>query len=150
MLFLQFLEWNMNSYSPCFSTIETHGRSDVGCERSFQLCDVVLESFVASGQFVEKLLVECVALCTTARQHENVTSNELMNNFAVGGDTAESNIDVAFKLYGHLEESKTHTHKNSIDINAEFLGVKKYCTNVKLQMVTKYNVDVILEVPLKF
>lgn len=63
---------------------------------------LVLESFVASGQLVEKLLIERVALLTTARGHENVASNELVNNFAVGGHTAKSNVDVAFKLYGHL------------------------------------------------
>lgn len=46
---------------------------------------------------------------------------------------------------------RNQKHKNSININAEFLGVKKkYCTDVKLQMVTKYNVAVILEIPLKF
>ena len=66
---------------------------------------------MATGQLVEKLLVERVALCTTASRHENVASDELMNNFAIGSDTAKSNVDVAFKLYGHLEESETHTQE---------------------------------------
>lgn len=72
------------------------------------LCD--LESFVATGQLVEKLLVKRVALFTAARQHEYVSSDELVDNFTVGGHAAKSNIDVAFKLYGHLEESETHTN----------------------------------------
>lgn len=70
-------------------------------------CVLVLESFVATGQLVEKLLIERVGLLTTACRHENVPSNKLMNNFAVGSHAAKSNIDVAFKLYGHLEESET-------------------------------------------
>lgn len=64
---------------------------------------------MAAGQLVEKLLIKRVALCTTASRHENVASNKLMNNFAVGSHAAKSNVDVAFKLYGHLSE--THTHK---------------------------------------
>lgn len=95
---------------------------------------------MASGQFVEKFLIERVALGTTARRHEDVASNELVNNLAVGGDAAKGDIDVAFKLYGNLGESKTH----SINMNGEFLEVKKYRANVKLQMMTTYNVDVIL------
>lgn len=71
---------------------------------------LVLESFVAAGQLVEKLLIQRAALLTTARRHENVASNELVNDFAVGGDTAKSDVDVAFKLYGQLEETGTHTH----------------------------------------
>lgn len=61
-----------------------------------------LESFVATGQFMEKLLVERVAFFSTACGHENVTSDELMNNLTVSGHTAKSNVDVALKLYGHL------------------------------------------------
>lgn len=63
---------------------------------------------MATGQLVEKLLIERVALLTTARRHENVASNEFVNDFAVGGHATKSNVDVAFKLYGHLEESETH------------------------------------------
>lgn len=73
------------------------------------LCVLVLESFMAPSQLVEKLLIERVALLTTACRHENVASDELVNDFAVGGYAAESDVDVAFKLYGHLEESETHT-----------------------------------------
>lgn len=58
---------------------------------------------------MEELLVERVALFTTACRHENIASNELVDNFAVGGHTAKSNIDFAFKLDGHLDESETHT-----------------------------------------
>ncbi len=63
---------------------------------------------MATGQLVEKLLIERVALLTTACRHENVASDELVNDFAVGGHAAKSNVDVSFKLYGHLEESETH------------------------------------------
>lgn len=121
---------------PLFRCFETHGGSDVGREQR----DLVSESFVASGQFVEKFLIERVALGTTARRHEDVASNELVNNLAVGGDAAKSDIDVAFKLYGNLGESKAH----SVNMNGEFLEVKKYRVNLKLQMMTKYNVDVTL------
>lgn len=64
---------------------------------------------MATGQLVEKLLVERVALLATARRHEDVASDELVDNFAVGGHAAKSNVDVAFKLYGHLEESETQS-----------------------------------------
>lgn len=57
---------------------------------------------MATGQLMKKLLVERVAFFSTACGHENVTSNELMNNFTVGGHAAKSNVDVALKLYGHL------------------------------------------------
>lgn len=67
-----------------------------------------LESFVATSQLMEKLLVERVAFFSTACGHENVTSDELMNNLAVGGYTAKSNVDVALKLYGHLGDWETH------------------------------------------
>lgn len=64
---------------------------------------------MATGQLMEKLLVERVAFLSTACGHENVTSDELMNNLTVGGHTAKSNVDVAFKLYGHLGIEK-HTN----------------------------------------
>lgn len=57
---------------------------------------------MTASELVEKLLIERVALLTTACRHENVASNELVNNFAVGGHAAKSNVDVSFKLYGHL------------------------------------------------
>lgn len=76
-----------------------------------RLCVLVLESFVAAGQLVEKLLIESVALRTTACRHENVSSNKLMNDFAVSSHTGKSNVDVAFKLNSHLEESETHKVK---------------------------------------
>lgn len=64
---------------------------------------------MATSQLMEKLLVERVALFTTACQHENIASDELVDNLAVGGHTAKSNIDFAFELDGHLEESETCT-----------------------------------------
>ena len=103
---------NIKSYSTWFSTVEAHRRSDVGCERSiFFVClrVLVLESFMASGQLVEQLLIERVALLTTACWHENVASNELMNDFAVSGHTTKGNVDVAVELYGHLEETEAQT-----------------------------------------
>lgn len=66
---------------------------------------------MSAGQLVEKLLVESVGLRTTACWHENVASDELVNDFAVSSHTAKSDVDVAFKLYGHLEESDTHRVK---------------------------------------
>lgn len=57
---------------------------------------------MAPGQLMKKLLVERVAFFSTACGHENVTSDELMNNFTVSGHTTKSNVDVALKLYGHL------------------------------------------------
>lgn len=64
---------------------------------------------------MEKLLVERVTLFTTARRHENIASDELVDNFAVGGHTAKSNIDFAFKLDGHLDESETHMDYFNMD-----------------------------------
>lgn len=61
-----------------------------------------LEGLVASRQLVEELLVERVAFFPTARGHEDVTADELVNNFTVGGHAAESNIDVSLELDGHL------------------------------------------------
>lgn len=75
-------------------------------------CVLVSESFMAAGQLVEKLLIERVALCTTACRHENVASDKLMDDFAVGSHAAKSNVDVAFKLYGHLEESQSKEQKS--------------------------------------
>lgn len=80
-------------------------RIDVGCEgsRSFVfVCVSVLESFVATGQLVEELLIERLALLTTACRHENVASDELVNDFAVGCHAAKGNVDIPFKLNGHL------------------------------------------------
>lgn len=57
---------------------------------------------MATGQLLKKLLVQRVAFFSTACRHENVASDELMNNFTVGGHTAKSNVDVTLKLYGHL------------------------------------------------
>lgn len=57
---------------------------------------------MTTGQLMEKLLVERVAFFSTARGHENVTTDKLVNNLTVGGHTAESNVDVALKLYRHL------------------------------------------------
>lgn len=89
------LKWNIKSSSTWFSTVETHK-----CGISW--CFLVLESFVAAGQLVEKLLIERVALRTAACRHEDVASDKLVNDFAVGGHAAKSDVDVAFKLYGHL------------------------------------------------
>lgn len=69
-----------------------------------------LESFVATGQLMEKLLIERVAFFSNACGHENVTSDELMNNLAVGGHAAKGNVDVALKLDGHLGDWETHKH----------------------------------------
>lgn len=59
---------------------------------------------MATGQLVEELLIERVALFTAACRHENVASDKLMNNFAVSCHTAEGNVHVPFKLNGHLQE----------------------------------------------
>lgn len=74
----------------------------------FCLCALVLESFMAACQLVEELLVERLTLFTTACWHKNVASNKLMNDFAVSSHTAESNVDIALKLNGHLGSQK-HT-----------------------------------------
>lgn len=65
---------------------------------------------MAAGQLVEKLLVERVAFFTTACWHEDVAANEFVHNFAVGGHAGKSDVNVAFKLNGHLGES--HTQKD--------------------------------------
>lgn len=59
---------------------------------------------MATGQLMEKLLVKRVAFFSAACGHENVTTDELMNNLTVGGHTAKSDVDVALKLYGHLRD----------------------------------------------
>lgn len=66
---------------------------------------------MAPGQLVEKLLVEFVAFLATARGHEDVASDEFMNNFAVGSHTAKRNVDVAFKLDGHLSRVRSRGGK---------------------------------------
>lgn len=71
---------------------------------------------MATGQLVEELLIECVALLTTPRRHEYVTSNELMNNFAVSSHTAEGNVHVPFKLNGHLEDQKHRRRRQNISL----------------------------------
>lgn len=72
---------------------------------------------MATGQLMEKLLVESVTFFSTACGHENITSDELVNNLAVSGHTAKSNVDVAFKLDGHLGDSETHTYSFSKKLN---------------------------------
>ena len=57
---------------------------------------------MATGQLVEELLIECVTLLAVARRHEDVASDKFVNNFTVGGHTAEGDIHVAIKLNGHL------------------------------------------------
>lgn len=64
---------------------------------------------MATGQLMKKLLVQRVAFFSTACGHENVTANELMNNFTVGSHTTKSNVDVALKLYGHLGRGERNT-----------------------------------------
>lgn len=83
----------------------------MGCQPSHCLgfCVSVLESFVATGQLVEQLLIERFALLPTACRHENVASDKLMNDFAISGHTAEGNVHIPFKLNGHLEEMKMNT-----------------------------------------
>lgn len=70
---------------------------------------------MAAGQLVEEFLVERVALLTTARRHENVASNKLVNDFAVSGYAAEGNVDIALKLNGHLEGSETHRQREEVN-----------------------------------
>lgn len=59
---------------------------------------------MASGQLMEELLIERVTLLTAARRHENVASNELMNDFTVSRYAAEGDVHVPFKLDGHLDK----------------------------------------------
>lgn len=71
---------------------------------------------MAAGQLVEELLVERVAFFTTACWHEDVATDEFVHNFAVGGHAGKSNVNVAFKLNGHLEESRTKKYDYDDDI----------------------------------
>lgn len=57
---------------------------------------------MAPSQLMEELLIERVALLTAARRHENVASDELVNNFTVSRYAAEGDVHVPFKLDGHL------------------------------------------------
>lgn len=81
--------------------------SSVFLDCTFQNTHFLSKSFVAAGQLVEKLLVERVTFFTTACWHEDVAADEFVHNFAVGGHAGKSNVHVAFKLDGHLEESHT-------------------------------------------
>lgn len=68
-------------------------------------------NFVSTSQFAKEVLVQRVAFLTTACWHEDVAADELVNYFAVGGHTAERDVNVSFKLYSHLEgsdEKDTH------------------------------------------
>lgn len=59
---------------------------------------------MATSEFVKKLLVQCVALFSCARQHEDVAPYVLVHYLTVCIHTAEGYVDVAVKLNGHLEE----------------------------------------------
>lgn len=59
---------------------------------------------MASGQLMEELLIERVALLTAARRHENIASNELVNNFTVSRHATEGDVHIPFKLDGHLDK----------------------------------------------
>lgn len=59
---------------------------------------------MASGEFVEKLLIQCVTLFSCARRHEDVAPNVLVHYLTVCIHTTEGYVDVAVKLDGHLEE----------------------------------------------
>jgi len=61
---------------------------------------------VSTRQLVEQLLVEGVGLLAIPRRHEDVAADELVNNLAVGGHTAEGDVHVAVKLDGHLERRR--------------------------------------------
>ena len=65
------------------------------------------QGFVAARQLVEQLLVEPVALLPRPRGHEDVASDELVDDLAVGRHAAEGNVHVTVKLDGHLESSET-------------------------------------------
>lgn len=94
------LKWtNPRSSVECVSALSLPFRYT---SKQMQEIPGYLESFVATGQLMEKLLIERVAFFSNACGHENVTSDELMNNLAVGGHAAKGNVDVALKLDGHL------------------------------------------------
>ncbi|PWS20856.1 hypothetical protein DKP78_26615, partial [Enterococcus faecium] len=57
---------------------------------------------MASSEFVEELLIQRVALVTTAGRHEDVSADILVDDLAVCVHTAKSNVYVSIKLNGHL------------------------------------------------
>lgn len=62
---------------------------------------------MSARKLVEQLLVEDLALLATPCRHEDVAADELMDNLAVSGHTAEGDVHIAVKLNGHLEKWDT-------------------------------------------
>lgn len=90
------------------------------------MCVSVSESFMPPGQLMEELLIDCVALLAAACRHENVASDKLMNNFTVCSHTAEGDVHVPFKLYGHLKSNKTNIRLGSSFKKKVTLTLVKY------------------------
>lgn len=69
------------------------------------------QGLVPPCELVEELLVERVTLFATARRHEDIAADELMDNLAVSRHAAKGYVDVPIKLNGHLSGGM-HTHDN--------------------------------------
>lgn len=57
---------------------------------------------MAPSEFVEKILIQCVAGLSCTRRHEDVATNVFVHYLTVCIHTAEGYIDVAVELNGHL------------------------------------------------
>lgn len=72
----------------------------------FFLCKLLFcasESLVATGEFVEELFIQCVALLSCASGHEDVSSDVLVHNLTVCVHTAECYVNVSIEFNRHLE-----------------------------------------------
>lgn len=108
-----------NKHSATQSVWDVHGmqvRPSCLCEKSFNMLNtsgvihslqgLFSEGFMASSEFVEELLIQCVALVTAAGWHEDVSANILVDDLAVSVHTAKSDVYVSIKLNGHLSTEK--------------------------------------------
>lgn len=58
---------------------------------------------MASCQFMEKLLVQCVVLLPVSRGHEDVATDVLVYDLTICRHTAEGHVHVTVELDGNLE-----------------------------------------------
>lgn len=61
------------------------------------------DSFMASCQFVEELLVQCIILLAAPGGHEDVAANVFVHDLTVRCHAAKGDVDVTVEFNGDLQ-----------------------------------------------
>lgn len=89
--------------------------------------------FMASSEFVEKVLIQCVTGLSCTCRHEDVATDVLMHYLTVCIHAAESYVNVAIKFNGHLiKRNIPKTSQKAITTRLNVLRHKSKHTTVKV------------------